>query len=83
MKDPISAEYREMMNVLAEMIDTMFNGPGKPPKVGFVLLTTKFGQTSGGRVNYIGNGSREDMIVMMKEYVARAEGRVTGTEMKQ
>lgn len=45
------------------------------PKIGFVLLTSEFGQIEGGRVNYISNGTRDDMLAMMREYLARVEGR--------
>lgn len=78
MTDPIQAQYRARMNRLARQIDEGLNGrrkPGRPPRVGFVLLTAEFGQIDNGRVNYISNGSREDMIAMLREYLARLEGR--------
>lgn len=75
------------MNKLARVIDEWFNGKRKPnrqPKVGFILLTAEFGKIDGGRVNYISNGNREDMLAMMREYLARAEGRYQdGPETKQ
>jgi hypothetical protein len=83
MTKPIDPEYVEVMNVLAATIDRMFNEKGKPRKVAFALLTANVGATDGGRVNYIGNASRNDMVVLMKEYIARHEGRVTTTETKQ
>lgn len=74
---PIQKRYREMMNALAEGIDQILNGKGKPEpkKVGFVLLMFEFGQTEGGRVNYISNADRADMIAAMHEWLARAESR--------
>lgn len=78
MADPIAQEQYAMMNVLAEVIDEALNGqriPGIEPKIGFVLLVSKFGEIDGGRVNYISNGERESMITMLREYLARAEGR--------
>jgi hypothetical protein len=78
MTDPIQSEYYHEMNALAEGIDKIFNGPKLPgvkPKVGFILLTAEFGKIDGGRVNYISNGNREDMLSMLREYLARAEGR--------
>ena len=66
------------MNALAQGIDEALNGkrkPGKPPKDGFILLVAEFGQITDGRVNYISNGQRADMIAMMREYLARVEGR--------
>jgi hypothetical protein len=73
--DPIQAQYREGMNALAKTLDEQFNGGRHPKKIGFVLLMAEFGQIEGGRVNYISNGERSDMIAMMKEWLARAEGR--------
>lgn len=75
---PIQEQYRKQMNDLARKIDRWFNGkpkPNKKPKVGFILLTAEFGKMEGGRVNYISNGEREDMITMLREYLARVEGR--------
>ncbi len=84
---PIQEQYRKQMNRVAKTIDEFFNGRRKPnrePTVGFILLTAEFGQIDGGRVNYISNGNREDMIAMMREYLDRVEGRYSdGTETKQ
>jgi len=78
MPDPIRPAYHKSMNSLAQGIDEALNGkrkPGKPRKLGFILLVAEFGQIENGRVNYISNGRREDMIAMLREYLARAEGR--------
>lgn len=78
MTDPIQEQYRKNMNRLARNIDISLNGrrkPGKEPKLGFVLLVAEFGEIHDGRVNYISNGQREDMIAMLREYLARLEGR--------
>lgn len=78
MSDPIEAKHREPMNELAHVIDAMLNGPkqpGVPSKMGFILLVAEFGQMTGGRVNYISNGQRDSMITMLREYLARVEGR--------
>lgn len=80
---PIQAAYRQQMNKLARTIDEFFNGKRKPnrqPKVGFILLTAEFGKIEGGRVNYISNGERADMIAMLREYLARVEGRYVETD---
>ena len=76
---PIQEEQRVTMNALAHTLDEIFNPtklPGLPrtKKVGFVLLTAYFGQIEDGRVNYISNGEREDMVAMLKELLARFEG---------
>lgn len=78
MADPIQAQYRVRMNRLARQIDEGLNGrkkPGQAPRLGFILLTAEFGRIDGGSVNYISNGQREDMIAMLREYLARVEGR--------
>ena len=86
MTAPIQERYRSQMNKLARTIDEYFNGRRKAVRkrnVGFILLTAEFGKIDGGRVNYISNGEREDMLAMMREYLARAEGRYsdgTGTQ---
>lgn len=74
--DPIQAAYRARMNALAEVLDETFNGKTRPRRVGFALLVFEFGKTKGGRVNYISNADRSEMITAMREYLARAEGRV-------
>ena len=79
MTDPIQPAYKRQMNELAHVIDLWLNGPKQPginPNLGFILLTAEFGKIDGGRVNYISNGDRKDMIAMLKEYLARCEGRV-------
>lgn len=84
---PIQKQYHRAMNKLARVIDEVLNGrrkPGRKPTVGFILLTAEFGKIDGGRVNYISNGEREDMIAMLREYLARVEGRYSdGTPSKQ
>lgn len=76
MADPIQAQYRAQMNAIAQVLDETFNPAPAVQRVGFVLLTFEFGKTEGGRVNYISNGERQDTIAAMKEWLARAEGRV-------
>jgi hypothetical protein len=71
--DQISAKYRREMNTLAAVLDEHFNAGARPKKVCFVLLVTEFDNMA-GRVNYIANGNRKDIIVMMKEILARFEG---------
>jgi hypothetical protein len=71
--DEIDELYAEEMNRLARMLDMSFNDPSKPRKVCFVLLTTEFGDIR-GRVNYISNGRREDLVNTMKHLIARFEG---------
>lgn len=62
---PIVAGLVKQMNSLASVIDTTV----KPH--GFALLVFPLGHP--GRVNYISNAKREDMIACMKEFIARNE----------
>ena len=73
---PIEPSVHDDMNTLARILDANFNGDatGKDRKIGFVLLVFPFGPVD-GRCNYISNGaSREDVVVLMKEQIARFEG---------
>lgn len=80
MSDPIQHEQRAMMNAIANHLDQLLNGEAPPPpqvwekRIGFVLLTTYFGQIEDGRVNYISNGERADIVAMLREILARFEG---------
>ena len=73
---PIEAEYHERMNHLAALLDEFF----KP--YGFALLTFPMDGAK-GRVNYISSADRATMLVAMKEFIARNEGRVAETATKQ
>lgn len=82
---PIQEQYRRMMSDLARHIDVIFNGDkkGLERKTGFALVVFPFGDAPKGRVNYISNANREDMIVALKEFIARNEGRYHEPEKKQ
>lgn len=73
------------MRQLAMALDHMLNEPDNK-KWGFALLVYPF---NGGaapdrqRMNYVGNGNRDDVLKAMKEIVARWEGRFIETETKQ
>ena len=69
----IQERYRREMNTLANVLDEHFNEGKKQKKIAFVLLVTEFGNMK-GRVNYISNGERQDIVTMLKEIVARFEG---------
>jgi hypothetical protein len=70
---PITDEYRELMNKLAEGLDHIFNGDEDPKKTGFVLIVFPFG-TDARRCNYISNADRADVVTMLREQLARFEG---------
>ena len=77
MADPIHPDALGPMSKLARDIDRGLNGRSrkKERRYGFILLVAEFNKIEDGRVNYISNGERSDMIAMLKEYLARAEGR--------
>ena len=81
----MSDNTSDTMRQIAEGLDRILNGIVEPKQVGFVLLTYPFGENieGTGKVNYIGNGKREDVLVALKEVVARWEGRVQTTETQQ
>lgn len=43
-----------------------------PQGWGFVILAFPFGEDA-GRLNYVSNGTREDVIKMMKEFIEKSE----------
>jgi hypothetical protein len=70
------ADSAKFMNSIASGLDDILN-PGQrgdQRKFGFALLVYEFDKPVSGRVNYVGNGKREDVLVAMKEVVARWEG---------
>jgi hypothetical protein len=69
MSDPIDSQYRDLMNALAVGLSEVLGG------LGFALLVFEHGNANNGRVNYIGNSNRDDMIAAMREFIARNEGR--------
>lgn len=75
----------QYMRELAARLDDLLNGEarGNDRKVGFVLLTFPFGKVEHGRVNYIGNGDRDEVRVALKELLARWEGRYAESEAQQ
>lgn len=69
--------------VMAKALDTFLNGAARPREFGFALFVFRFGQIDGGRVSFVSNAARADMIAAVKEWLARAEGRIVETETKQ
>lgn len=73
---PIEERHRELMNNVGRALDVLFNGKAGGPdrEVGFVLMVFPFGDRS-GRCNYLSNGAdRNDVVILMKEMIARFEG---------
>ena len=62
----------ENAQTLARYVDRLLNGGERT--VGFALLFFPLGESGRTLVNYVGNCEREDMLVALKEVVARWEG---------
>lgn len=74
---PIDPALHVQMNALAGALDEMFNGQGCKPedkKIGFFLTT--YEMNTPGRFNYISNSEKLDVRAMLKEIIARIEGRL-------
>lgn len=67
-------ETTELLQALAGAIDRALNGDERPKANGFALLVFPFDWPEGQRTNYVSNGKREDIVVALKEIVARFEG---------
>jgi hypothetical protein len=66
-----------MVETMNDLVDTF-------PDCAVILLVAPFNAPKGARTNYISNGKREDIVVYLKELVARFEGRVVpGTDQVQ
>ncbi len=78
MADPIPEEFLRKMRAICAGVDEVFNGPptpGRKPVVAFAILTAHFDDIEDGQVNYMANCDRASMLALMREYLARAEGR--------
>jgi hypothetical protein len=64
-----------VMQTMAKTIDGFLNGNTNPKRVGFAILVFPFDGPANARTNYVSNADRNDMIVALKEVVARFEGR--------
>lgn len=74
---PIEPEFINTMNIVAGVLDRVFNGEarGKDRNTGFILMVFPFNEvTEGGRTNYISNAERADVVTMLKEQIKRFEG---------
>jgi len=84
LSDKVEEKHRETMEVIARSVDFAFNQGQKPPKVGFALLIFDFGTGDDRRMNYVSNAQRNDMVVAMKEMIAKFEGQaIEGGDTKQ
>ena len=72
----MTANNTDFMSSLAAGLDDILN-PDRATsgsKFGFALMVYELNKPMDGGVNYVGNGAREDVLVAMKEVVARWEG---------
>lgn len=65
---PIEQKHHDLMNAVAQGLAEVFEG------YGFALLVFDK-NANDGRMNYICNCNREDMLVAMREFIASNEGR--------
>jgi hypothetical protein len=72
---PIEEQYRDKMQQLARAIDDFFNegATGDDRKTGFCLMVFPF-EGFDGRANYISNANRDDIVILLKEQLARFQG---------
>lgn len=73
---PVDEAYKAQMSAIMHAIDDFLNPDKESRNVGFALLMFPFGEKPNGRINYMSNGCREDMISALKELVANFESRV-------
>lgn len=66
----VEEQYRETLNDLAQTLDEIFNEDFDNRKVGFALFVFEFGK--GGRLNYVSNARRADMIKVVEEWLEHA-----------
>lgn len=71
----VQQDYYDKMLITMQATDELFNGDTRAPnkQVGIVMLVFPFNDK--GRCNYMSNGAnRQDVVVLMKEMIARFEG---------
>jgi hypothetical protein len=79
MSEPIEDAHREKMNNLAKALDNVLNGPDCPTDaktVGFFLTVFNFNDDD-GKFNYISNADTLDVRAMLRDVLARLEGRMS------
>ena len=68
LETPIPEDLRDVMNDIAELLDRAIADYADRP-TGFLLMTFDFGEN--GRMNYISNGRRRDIISMLEEFLEK------------
>ena len=67
----IDPALKTVMNDIAHILDRVIKESKE--NQGFALFIFDFG--TNGRINYISNAQREDMLATLKEFIAKCEGR--------
>lgn len=71
---PVQEAFVQRMDELAGFLDEHLNPGGRENRqIGFALLMFSFGAPDDGRMNYISNASRADMLKALKELIGRWE----------
>ena len=70
---PVDPALHDLMNALAHGLDEFLNGKNGDKRNGFVLMVFPFAGHE-GRCNYISNANRDDIVVLLKEQLARFQG---------
>jgi len=72
----IETAMYEVMNNIGHLLGSAINEAAyvSGNKFGFALFVFPLGEGE-GRMNYISNARREDMLAALKEFIARNEGR--------
>lgn len=72
---PVEETYAVKMQSIARVIDEYLNGKDRaaPRQHGFVLMMFPMGD-HGGWCNYMSNADRADIMLLLKEQLARFEG---------
>jgi hypothetical protein len=73
-EEPIQEEYRAMLQAVAQALDEFFNPDLDNKRVAFALLIAPFEGAQGGRVNYVANADRKDVMKILEELLARWKG---------
>lgn len=73
--DPAMARHGKAIMMT---IDEWLNPDPENKKIGIAILMFPFGDDPDGRMNYMSNASRPEMIKAMKELLANMEGAAAG-----
>ena len=71
--DPIEPKLAALMNHLGSILDDALEECNDGKRMGFALFVFDFGK--GGRMNYISNANRGDVVAALREAIASLEVR--------